>query len=154
MCVRAIPVLPKVARLNSDPIKRSRLYIYIFPISYRYTVLNLEFYGLDSYPVIGHNKENLQLGLAPSGIKIYKDWKMIALFAWGRVLKVAQKRKRLSLVVKSKLGSDGIEEKAIFFELESKILCEVLYDNLVDYLQFYRMRLNVRWVLIQTYMPT
>ena len=110
-------------------------------------MLNLEFYGLDSYPVTGSGKENLQLGLAPPGIKVYKDWTMIALFAWGRVLKVSQKRKRLTLTVKNKLGSESTEEKCVIFELESKALCEVLYDNLIDYLQFYRMRLNIRLVI-------
>ena len=105
-------------------------------------MLNLEFYGLDSYPVTGSGKENLQLGLAPSGIKVYKDWTMIALFSWGRVLKVLQKRKRLSLIVKNKL--ENAEVKCVTFELDSKALCEVLYDNLIDYLQFYRMRLNIR----------
>ena len=107
-------------------------------------MLNLEFYGLDSYPVTGSGKENLQLGLAPAGIKIYKDWTIIALFAWGRVLRVSQKRKRLTLIVKNKLGSENAEEKCVAFELDSKALCEVLYDNLIDYLQFYRMRLNIR----------
>ncbi|KAI6653381.1 FERM domain containing protein [Oopsacas minuta] len=109
-----------------------------------YTVLNLEFYGLDSYPVTGSNKEKLQLGMAPSGIKVYKDWKMIALFAWGRVLKVSQKRKRITLSIKNRLGSEPVEEKYVTFELDSKALCEVLYDNLIDYLQFYRMRMNIR----------
>ena len=108
-----------------------------------YTVLNLEFYGLDSYPVIGTKKENLQLGLAPTGIKVYKDWKMIALFAWGRILKVSQKKKRLSLSIKNKISPEEVEEKIVSFELDSKPLCEVLYDNLIDYLQFYRIRQNI-----------
>ena len=111
----------------------------------------MEFYGLDSYPVIGTKKENLQLGLAPAGIKVYKDWKMIALFAWGRVVKVSQKRKRLSLSIKNKMSSDDVEEKTVAFELDSKPLCEVLYDNLIDYLQFYRMRQSIVKLVIYIY---
>ena len=109
-----------------------------------YTVLNLEFYGLDSYPVIGtKNPREFTAGASSYRNQSLQRLENDRALCLGKNFESFTEEEKLSLSIKNKISPEEVEEKIVSFELDSKPLCEVLYDNLIDYLQFYRIRQNI-----------
>ncbi|XP_028327604.1 tyrosine-protein phosphatase non-receptor type 3 isoform X1 [Gouania willdenowi] len=99
------------------------------------TARTLELYGVELHAAMDTNSAPLMVGLASSGVAMFRNMICSSFFPWGNIIKISFKRKRFVIHLKRKHGETQDCEMSLL--LSCPKTCKNLWRSCVDHHSFF-----------------
>ncbi|XP_075868988.1 tyrosine-protein phosphatase non-receptor type 3 isoform X2 [Nelusetta ayraudi] len=99
------------------------------------TARTLDLYGVELHAATDTNSASLMVGLASSGVAIFRNMICSSFFPWGNIIKISFKRKRFLVHLKRKHGET--QDCEVSLALPCPKTCKNLWRSCVDHHSFF-----------------